>query len=238
MVDRAKDRPRSSPPRAGQVRAPARGKRLPPTDRRREIVVKAAEFFSQYGFDAGTRDFARYIGLTQPIIYRYFPTKQALIQEVCKVVYLDLWSERWDEILIDTRLPLRTRLIEFFDQYTDVIMNSQWLRLYLFAGLRGAQINELYITLIEEKIIKRIAVECWKEYGLGRPDVVPNADLETVWTLQGGIFYYGVRRFVYGLPVHSEKRDMITTAVDMFLAGYGAMLEVRRASQDVPAAAI
>jgi len=238
MADRPNERPRRSSPRAAKAVAPTRGKRLPPTDRRREIVVKAAEFFSKYGFDAGTRDLARHIGLTQPIIYRYFPTKQALIQEVCKVVYLDLWSERWDEILIDTRVPLRTRLIEFFDQYTDVIMNSQWLRLYLFAGLRGAQINELYIALIEEKIIKRIAVECWKEHGLGRPDMVPNADLETVWTLQGGIFYYGVRRFVYGLPVHIDKRDMITSAVDLFLVGYGSVLDAHQAALEAPAVAI
>ena len=160
-------------------------------------------------------------------IYRYFPTKQALIQEVYKVVYLGLWNERWDEILIDSRLPLRSRLIGFFDQYTDVIMNSQWLRLYLYAGLRGVEINELYIKLVEEKIIKRIVVEFWKQHGLGRPDIIPSTDMETVWILQGGIFYYGVRQFVYNLPVYVSKRDMIANAVDMFIAGYGAMLEQR-----------
>jgi len=202
-------------------------KRLPPEERRREIVLKAAEFFSQFGFDAGTRDFAKFIGLTQPIIYRYFPTKQALIQEVYKVVYLGLWNERWDQILINSRLPLRSRLIGFFDQYTDVIMNSQWLRLYLYAGLRGVEINELYIKLVEEKIIKRIVVEFWKQHGLGRPDIIPSTDMETVWILQGGIFYYGVRQFVYNLPVYVSKRDMIANAVDMFIAGCGAMLEQR-----------
>ena len=142
--------------------------------------VEGRRVLSQFGFDAGTRDFAKFIGLTQPIIYRYFPTKQALIQEVYKVVYLGLWNERWDEILINSRLPLRSRLIGFFDQYTDVIMNSQWLRLYLYAGLRGVEINELYIKLVEEKIIKRIVVEFWKQHGLGRPDIIPSADMETV----------------------------------------------------------
>ena len=48
-------------------------KRLPPEERRREIVLKAAEFFSQFDFDAGTRDFAKFIGLTQPIITATFP---------------------------------------------------------------------------------------------------------------------------------------------------------------------
>ncbi len=51
--------------------------------------------------------------------------------------------------------------------------------------------------------------------------------METVWILQGGIFYYGVRQFVYNLPVYVSKRDMIANAVDMFIAGCGAMLEQR-----------
>ena len=106
-------------------------------------------------------------------------------------------------------------------------MNSQWLRLYLFAGLRGAEINELYIKLVEEKIIKRIVVEIWKQHGLGRPDVIPSPDMETAWILQGGIFYYGIRQFVYNVPVYASKRDMIANAVDMFIAGYGAMLKKR-----------
>jgi len=214
--------------RASVKRPVVQRTRRPPEDRRREIVLKAAEFFSRFGFDASTRDFAKHIGLSQPIIYRYFPTKQALIQEVCKVVYLGIWNERWDEILIDGRTPLRERLIEFYDQYTNVIMNSQWLRLYLLAGLRGVEINELYIGLVEGKIIKRIIIESWKEHGLGRPDTIPPADMETAWMLQGGIFYYGVRQLVYRVPVYATKRDMIAHAVDLFLNGYGATLEQRK----------
>jgi len=197
-------------------------------------VLKAAEFFSRYGFDASTRDFAKFIGLSQPIIYRYFRTKQALIREVCSVVYLGIWDERWDEILLDGRVPLRERLIEFYNQYTDVIMNPQWLRLYLLAGLREVEINKLYISLVEAKIIRRIIIESWKEHGLGRPDLIPDADMEIAWTLQGGLFYFGVRKLIYRVPVHTEKRDMIAHAVDLFLTGYGAMLEARK---EAPASA-
>ena len=44
---------------------------------------------------------------------------------------------------------------------------------------------------------------------------------------QGDTLYYGVRQFVYNLPVYVSKRDMITNAVDIFIAGYAAMLEQR-----------
>lgn len=197
------------------------------SNRRRELVLKAAEFFAEFGFDAGTRDFARYIGATQPLIYRYFPTKEALIQDVYNVVYLELWDDHWDTILSDRAVPLRQRLIDFYCRYTDVIMNAQWMRLYLFAGLKGIEINENYIRLVEERIIKVVIREFWQAHNMACPDVIDARDMEIVWNLQGGIFYFGVRDSVYHVPTYTSKNDMIADAIDVFLAGYAAALERR-----------
>ena len=70
---------------------PARGKqkRLSPDHRRREFVAKATEFFSEQGFGGGTRDLARRLGVTQPLLYRYFPSKDDLIREV---IARSIWS--------------------------------------------------------------------------------------------------------------------------------------------------
>ena len=57
-------------------------KRLSPEDRRQEFVRKATEFFSEEGFNGGTRELARRLGVTQPLLYRYFPSKEELIKEV------------------------------------------------------------------------------------------------------------------------------------------------------------
>src|SRR3954447_5408298 len=70
-------------------RARAKQKRLPPDDRRKECVAKATEFFSKEGFGGGTRDLARRLGVTQPLLYRYFPSKDDLIKEVYRTVYLE-----------------------------------------------------------------------------------------------------------------------------------------------------
>jgi AcrR family transcriptional regulator len=197
------------------------------SNRRREIVEKAAEFFATVGFEGGTRDFAKYLGTTQPLLYRYFPTKEALIQEVYQMVYVELWDDKWDAVLIDERRLLRDRLIAFYISYTDVIMNAQWMRLYLFAGLKGVEINARYITLVEERIIKVIVREVWKERKLPAPKVFDKRDLEIVWNLQGGIFYFGVRANVYNVPTYTDKNEMITNAVDIFLTGYAKILERR-----------
>ena len=195
--------------------------------RRREIVVKAAEFFATFGFDAGTRAFATFIGTTQPLLYRYFPTKEALIQEVYQMVYLELWDETWNTILVDSARPLRDRLVDFYCRYSDKIMNAQWLRLYLFAGLNGVEINERYIDLVEARIIRVVIAEFWKEQNRALPKTIDRRDMEIAWNLQGGIFYFGVRRNVYSVPTYTAKNEMIANAVDVFLDGYAAVLKRR-----------
>jgi AcrR family transcriptional regulator len=210
-----------------EVTAAPGPKRLSVADRRLQIVEQAAEFFARFGFDAGTRDFAKYIGITQPLLYRYFPTKEALIQEVYRAVYLELWDEEWGRLLGDREIPLRRRLIEFFCRYTDGIMNARWMRLYLYAGLKGVAINQPYIELVETRIIRRIVEEFWHDRtGKAPPEIGPE-DLEIAWNLQGGIFYFGVRRFVYEVPTYTDKDTMIANAVDMFLAGYENLAQRR-----------
>ena len=64
-------------------------KRLTPSDREQEIIDEAVQFFAEVGFGGRTRDLAKRIGITQPLLYRYFPTKDDLIERVFKEVYLN-----------------------------------------------------------------------------------------------------------------------------------------------------
>ncbi|MDE1569418.1 TetR/AcrR family transcriptional regulator [Aquabacter sp. P-9] len=205
----------------------ARTHRLSAQDRRRDILEKSIAYFAQVGFDGGTRELARHLGTTQPLLYRYFPNKDALIQEIYKVVYLDQWRPAWDALLEDRTRPLRERLQVFYEEYTDVILTPHWMRIYFFAGLKGVPINERYLALVEERILTRIIREFHHACGLPVPATVSPEDLEIAWDLQGGIFYYGVRKYVYRSPVHVEKPAMIAQALDVFFAGYKTVLSRR-----------
>ncbi|WP_127088203.1 TetR/AcrR family transcriptional regulator [Aquabacter cavernae] len=224
MSRAAQNRTQASGRTAARAKTAPVQRRLSAADRRRDILAKSIEYFAQVGFDGGTRELARHLGTTQPLLYRYFPNKDALIQEIYKVVYLDQWKSHWDGLLTDRTRPLRARLQDFYEDYTDVILNPQWMRIYFFAGLKGVNINERYLALVEERILSPIVREFHHEAGLeAGPDTLPRA-LEIAWQLQGGIFYYGVRRYVYGTKVHVSKSEMITEALDLFFAGYGARL--------------
>jgi len=207
-------------------------RRLSPDDRRKEFVAKATEFFAEEGFGGGTRALARRLGVTQPLLYRYFPSKDDLIREVYRTVYLEPLDSGWEKSLSDRTRPIRERLKQFYDAYTEVIFTRKWIRIYLYSGLKGLDLNRSYVAIVRDKILSRIIRECRHEVGLPAQNKPSAAELELAWVFHSGIFYHGVRKFIYEAPVLESKQQMISDAVDAFLAGFasvfGAKEEARK----------
>jgi AcrR family transcriptional regulator len=199
---------------------PSRQRRLSPDQRRKEFVAKATEFFAEEGFGGGTRDLARRLGVTQPLLYRYFPSKDDLIKEVYRTVYLEPLDQGWDGLLADRSRSLRERLLEFYRGYTKVIFRRKWLRIYLYSGLKGLDINRWYVGIVRDKILTRIIRECRHEQGLPAQSRPTAPEIELAWVFHSGIFYYGVRKYIYESPVLEDQEQMIGDALDAFLSGY------------------
>src|ERR1700757_4176752 len=156
-------------------------RRLSPDDRRQEFVAKATEFFAEEGFGGGTRALARRLGVTQPLLYRYFPSKDDLITEVYRTVYLEPLDSGWEKLLSDRSGPIRERLKEFYDAYTKVIFTRKWLRIYLYSGLKGLDLNRSYVGIVRDKILSRIIRECRHDVGLSAQTRPSAAELELAW---------------------------------------------------------
>ncbi len=156
--------------------------------------------------------------MTQPLLYRYFPSKDDLVGEVYEHVYLQRWNRDWEAQIRDPAHPLRERLLRFYGAYTNTIFTRQWIRIYLFAGLKGIDLNRRYIGLVEERLLKPIIIEYRREIGVAPRDPTP-AEVELAWLLHGGVFYFGVRAHVFGTADIADKERMIGSAVDAFLAG-------------------
>ncbi len=201
-------------------RVPSKQRRLSPGERRKEFVAKATEFFAEEGFGGGTRDLARRLGVTQPLLYRYFPSKDDLIKEVYRTVYLEPLDRGWDGLLADRSRSLRERLLEFYRGYTKVIFRRKWLRIYLYSGLKGLDINRWYVGVVRDKILTRIIRECRHELGLPAQSRPTAPEIELAWVFHSGIFYYGVRKYIYESPVLEDQEQMIHDALDAFLSGY------------------
>ena len=135
--------------------------------------------------------------MTQPLLYRYFPSKDDLIKEVYRTVYLEPLDTGWEKLLADRSRPIRHRLQEFYSAYTDAIFTRKWLRIYLYSGLKGLDINRWYVGVVRDKILTRIIRECRHEAGLPVQSKPTASELEMAWVFHGGIFYYGIRKYIY-----------------------------------------
>ncbi len=221
---------------------PKRGRRLEPEDREREIVDGAVAFFAEVGFDAGLRDLAKRLGITHQNLFRYFPTKEALVERVYKEVYLDGWQPEWETALHDSSQPLDKRLIDFYESYLSVIFRYDWVRIFVFAGLRGVGISQRYLDLIQKKVVEPLGFELRRVAGLSaEPDRALSSDeFEIAWGLHGELFYLAIRRWVYGMKTPDDLGPIIRAAVVRFLEGAPAAMRKTAGfiSEGAPAPAV
>jgi AcrR family transcriptional regulator len=205
---------------------------LDPADREREILDGAVAFFAEVGFDGGLRDLAKRLGITHQNLFRYFPTKEALIERVYKEVYLNRWRPEWEAVLRDPSQPLERRLTGFYEAYLATIFRYDWVRIFVFAGLKGVSISQRYLNLIQKKVVEPLGIELRRVAGLSEdPDRALSADeLEIVWGLHGELFYLAIRRWVYGMKTPDDLGPVVRSAVVRFLEGAPAAMRHLRAN--------
>ncbi len=194
-------------------------KRLAPQQREEEIVDGAVRYFSEVGFDGSMRDLASRLGISHALLFRYFPTKDVLIDRVYDRIFLSRWSASWDAVLEDRSLDFSSRLVRFYQEYLTAIDRPEWVRTFVYGGLAGVNINQRYLKLIRRKVIVPVAIEL--ETLAARPgDKSPSDEaIELSWGLHGEVFYLAVRRWVYGLKVTTDIETFVSLTVAKFLEG-------------------
>lgn len=209
---------------------PAPRRRLAPEDREHQIVQAAISFFSRHGFDASTRDLAKELNVTQPLLYRYFPTKEALVDRVYEEVFVRRWNPEWEEWLADRGVPLTERLKRYLKDYARFVLRSEWVRIFIYAGLSRGGINQKYLARLRERHFLVIARELRHEFDIPDPRDADEEDeeVELVWAMHSSVFYIGVRKWVYDLPAPKRLERLIDMRVDAFLSGVPQVLRAER----------
>lgn len=190
-------------------------RRLHPDERRQLIVDGAVAFFAEVGLDGKTRDLAKRLGITQSLLFNYFANKDALIEAVYEQVYLNRLSPDWPRRLVDRNVPLRSRLLAFYADYSKLIFEYEWMRIFMFSGLAGAELNRRYL----EHMHKMILLPLIDEISAASSDAMTPA-MEDLWNLHGGIVYIGIRQHIYRMPCPELPTQAIENAVDRFLIAF------------------
>lgn len=205
---------------AVQPTQPRAKRRLAPDDRRREIIHGAAAYFADHGFAANTRELASRLNIAQGLLYRYFESKDGLIESVYREVYVSRWNPLWETLLEDGSQPFDVRLREYALAYARTVVERTWIRMLMYASLADLPIAKRYISLLDERIILRLCLALRSHLGLSGVHAQPllREEKDVAWAFQGSIIYLGVRRYVYGIvdnrPIEESVNDLVSGFLD------------------------
>lgn len=206
---------------AGVVISKGRPKRrrMPSHEREQMILDEATRFFADHGFGAQTRELADRLGISQGLIFRYFKTKDELVERVYERTFLQRWRPDWEDVIADRSVPLEDRLNRFYCSYLRTIDDYVWVRIAMFSGLAGNDLTARYVRSHVEKLLRLIAVEVRVENGEPTARPVERIELEQVWQLHSAIIYYLVRKHVFRTAADVGHEDLVERLVHSFLRG-------------------
>jgi AcrR family transcriptional regulator len=209
--------------RTGGATAESRTRRRLPAPQREQMILEAAiDFFAEHGFDAQIRQLANQLGVSQALIFRYFASKEELVERVYHRTFLARWDPSWESMMADRTIPLRTRLRRLLKSYLAVVDDRRWIRISMHASLAGHDLTRRYVQIYVTNLLKSVAREVRAHRGEApEPDFTPD-EMERIWHLHSTVVYYLVRKHVHGTPVPLDTDMVVTVAVDTFMQGIGS----------------
>jgi AcrR family transcriptional regulator len=180
-------------------------RRMSVTERERCIVDGAITFFSEHGFDAQMRELAAAIGVTHTLVYHYFPTKQALVDRVYQEVFTGRWKSEWEALLDDPALEVEDKMVRFYADYARTVLTREFVRILIFSGLTDRSITDRFFDMLGKRLFPRLIRETRRYRGVSSRARPTAREYELLMGLHGGVFYGGMRWFVYGAAVHEDR---------------------------------
>ena len=197
-----------------------RAPRLSALKRRDDIVSQAVQFFAEAGFAGTTRALAEQMGVRQALIYRYFPSKDALVEAVFQRVTEGRWTLDLAPILAERSIPLEERVARVYGAYAEQD-EGIGIRLLMRAALDGLKLPARRGAALTAQILEPLLVELRHEARLPSIDRTPllPAERELALMLHAAIVQLGVREHIYRSPPPMSREAVIRLYAETFLAG-------------------
>ena len=197
-------------------------RRMNTADRKRQILDRAIQFFAKHGIDGQLRNLTKDLGVTHTLLYHYFPTKEALIQEVYKEVFESRWKPEWEDLLDDKHLTPEEKFNAFYLDYTNTVLTYDFVRILIFSGLSDHSISDRFFGLLRSRLLPRLIRETRKYCDRSTRPKPTHRELEFLMGLHGGIFYIGMRRWIYGQAIYDDsspnaEQDIIRDRIRSYL---------------------
>jgi TetR/AcrR family transcriptional regulator len=195
--------------------------RLPSEDRRRQLIDTALDFFARQGFEGTTtKEIAAAAGVTEAIIFRHFPNKQALYTAVLAYKHESGEAEavlaHWRSLMDandDVALfrDILQKVIEGFRR------DARSHRALLFAALEG---HETGIQQHRERSLPIFELLC--QYVTRRQSegaIRPGDPGAIVGAIVGTAYHYGMMTEFFGFCPDSTDGQVAAAILDVILHG-------------------
>jgi AcrR family transcriptional regulator len=194
---------------------------MSPQAREQMILDEAIELFAEQGFDAQIRTLADRLCVSQALIFRYFATKETLVDRVYQQTFLARWNPGWPDMLSDRNRPLQDRLLEFLRSYLRATDDSRWIRISMHSSLSGQGLTKRYVEVYLTDLLRQIAREVRHHKGRSEDAEITETELEVVWHLHSTVIYYLVRKHITKTAVSFDTDHWLEEVVTNFVAGLG-----------------
>ena len=100
-----------------------------------------------------------------------------------------------------------------------------WIRIYMSSALMGEKLNRRYIKVVEKNILTPMCAELRDYCDQPTFEEIPlrQIELDYMWVMHGGLFYYAIRKHIYGSRVSKDLPAIVSRAVDVMLVGSKAI---------------
>lgn len=199
---------------------PVRKRRNLPYDMRaQEILDAALQLFAERGYDFTLQELADRIGVTQPLLHRYFATKADLIAACRQELMRGHWKPEWRDMLSDRSRPLAARMTDFYADYLPRIYRRFWYRGFVFAAMADPSFAQAYLNQVTAEILDTIVEEARHDFGYPTTAEVPihGRENELVWGMHATFAFLGKRHFIYDIPMPADLPATVRDQVDGYL---------------------
>jgi AcrR family transcriptional regulator len=186
-------------------------------ERQASIIAAAASLFAQKGFNGTTtREIAKTAGISEALLFRYFPTKRTLYAAIIAarsqlsqlLASVEEAAEKRDDVRVFT-------LIAGFRIHRGA--DPSLLRLLLFSALEGHELSDMFFRNRHRVFYEFLAgyIACRTREGKFRK-VDP---LLSAQSFVGMIVYHRLLHEIFKVPPHCSPEEAVAGYVDVFLEG-------------------
>ena len=191
------------------------------TDRKHQLLETALDVFSRRGFEgATTKEIAAAAGVAEAVIFRHFPTKQALYTEVLDY---KLQSGALSPWLADIQACMdreddeglfRTILSHMLESFRE---GARFERMMLFAALEGHELALAHLRQHAQPFFESLNNYVGRRHAAGalraaRPQYI-------LITLFGMVHHYGQMTQMFGFPAAGSDEEMAEAFVSILMDG-------------------